>query len=353
MLGAGSLYYGLDRGTYINGNYIVINSHNGFTKTKRTLRVGEEFHAEFPDSIDLKITSACGIGCPYCHESSTPGGKSFDLFKTQAVLSTLPQVGIEIAIGGGDIMEIPRETVILIKWLEERGFYTRVTVNWKSLEKYSGDLREACNNYYSKKKYENKNLDVSNLVDNELRYMILHEVGAIGISIDKYQEIESNTTLDTLSFIYTSKPVYHIIAGEFPIEDLRKVWSHNSIYDRVLILGYKDFGRAKGRKPKESLEDWSAELKRLMYETRQYNLEAPTVGFDNLAIEQLSIKDAMTEEEWNSKYFGDEFTCSMYIDAVEEKFGSTSRSPIIERETWVDNGNSVMEYFKKHHPWKE
>ena len=41
----------------------------------------------------------------------------------------------------------------------------------------------------------------------------------------------------------------------------------------------------------------------------------------------------------------------MYIDAVEETFAPTSRSPLEERVKWCDTG-SVVEYFKNNHkPW--
>ena len=51
---------------YINGNYFVMSRRDG-SKVKRALRFDEDLCADFPDSIDLKITNACSIGCKYCH----------------------------------------------------------------------------------------------------------------------------------------------------------------------------------------------------------------------------------------------------------------------------------------------
>lgn len=65
---------------YINGNYFVTLDNEG-TKTYRALRKREDFISEFPDSIDLKITNKCSIGCSFCHESSIKTGKSFNLDK--------------------------------------------------------------------------------------------------------------------------------------------------------------------------------------------------------------------------------------------------------------------------------
>jgi hypothetical protein len=57
---------------YENGNYTVRLFDDG-TKVKRT--DGDFFAAEFPDSIDLKITDYCDLGCPMCHERSSTDGK--------------------------------------------------------------------------------------------------------------------------------------------------------------------------------------------------------------------------------------------------------------------------------------
>ena len=68
------------------------------------------------------------------------------------------------------------------------------------------------------------------------------------------------------------------------------------------------------------------------------------VSFDNLAIEQLNIKRFFTEEGWNMFYQGDDFSLSMYIDAVEQKFAPTSRSS--ERKSF--NDYSLKRYFQKY-----
>lgn len=327
--------------SYINGNYCVFEE--GYTRTKRALRRGEPFRAAFPDSIDLKITDSCSIGCPFCHESSNPKGKSFDLDKTKTLLGTLPRVGIELAIGGGDLFDIPREALELVKWCNDQGFKTRATLNYKSIEKYSAEIKESLIEhvrYFSVNSAPNCPPPVSTA-----RYDLLHEVGAFGVSIDQFV---NEFPLDLSTYNNT---VFHIIAGEFPPGDLKKMWNNAVTYQRILILGYKDFGRAKGRPPRYDLTEWKEALKQLIWETRRnsgkYLFGTPIVGFDNLALEQLSIKESMTDEEWGNRYFGDEFTGSMYVDAVSEKFAPTSRS--VEKESWQDYGNSIIEYFKKYH----
>lgn len=295
--------------SYINGNYYVtLNSLSG-TKTYRALRRGEELVSKFPDSIDLKITNKCSIGCPFCHESSVSGGKSFDLQKTINILSQLPKVGIELAIGGGDVTEdsVIDDCASLCKWADKEGFIPRLTINSKSL-----DTEEKRKKFYDK----------------------LDMVKAIGVSIDRFDENLIKTLEDEYTTYFKTK-IYHIIAGMFPPEDLQELIMSGR---QILILGYKNWGRALGNPSKYDLFEWGKTLKRIMY-TKRNNLS--TIGFDNLAIEQLGVRDCMTEAEWKKTYMGDEFTHTMYVDAVSEVFAPTSRDSF--RVSWSDMG--ILDFF--------
>lgn len=287
--------------TYINGNYFVQNDPWTGSKLKRTLRVGEDFIPSFPDSIDLKITNSCSNACPFCHESSIPGGASFDLERTKILLSQLPRVGIELAIGGGNVFDIPDQTCKLIKWAEQYGFLPRVTINWKDVVG-KGELPW----------------------DSHV---------PIGVSMNHYVE---NPKVDARNV------VWHVIVGILPVEDLMAMFNDPNSYRRILVLGFKQFGRAKNMEIK-NLEEWKEAIRRLIWQSRNVmGSKKVTLGFDNLALEQLELKDCLTSDEWSLTYFGDEFTSSMYVDAVEETYAPTSRS--LERVKWTDMG--ILEYFK-------
>jgi len=86
---------------YTNGNYLVSIYEDG-TKTRQNSV--DFFEPEYPESLDVKITDMCDLGCPWCHESSTPEGKHCDADILLARLSRLPN-GVEIAIGGGNPFE--------------------------------------------------------------------------------------------------------------------------------------------------------------------------------------------------------------------------------------------------------
>jgi len=53
------------------------------------------------------------------------------------------------------------------------------------------------------------------------------------------------------------------------------------------------------------------------------------VSFDNLAIEQLHLKDRLDEKEWEMFYGGDDGTVTFFIDLVKGVFAKNSLSRIV------------------------
>ena len=294
---------------YINGNYFV--QIKGWNKSYRALRQDDPiFKSDFPDSIDLKITNCCSIGCKYCHESSIPNGKHFNLQNTIKILSELPKVGIELAIGGGCILEMPENDLIgFLKWCKDNNFLIRATINSKDL--------------LDKKKL--KFIEKLKLTD---------RIEAFGISIDDPKNCNFEMIEDI--FLY-NKIVYHIIAGVYPINEIEKLLNKN--YRSILILGYKNWGRGENFQPK--LDNWKKEITRIAYGQRK--MQSCSISFDNLAIEQLGVKDILTQSEWDTYYMGPEFSHSMYVDAVTEVFAPTSRSA--QRVKWQDS-KGILDYYK-------
>jgi len=316
---------------YINGNYCVrISSRNN--RTWETLKYGEKvFKPDFPDSIDLKLTNRCKVGCPYCHEGSFPGGKIFNLDRTIKVLSKLPRVPIELAIGGGDILcnDSMESVTNFIKWAVDYGFEVNGTINIKSFPR-DGSLTPGM-------------LRIMSLLDN------------VGISIEncnlfKEREDEILDTSDPVKVAISGVPwrnkVFHVILGIFSVSDLRDVLKglYSWDCDKLLILGYKSFGRGKNMNPlnKELIEEYREVIKDYLHHEKE---RTTTIGFDNLALEQLDLKSIVQKNHWEKFYLGEEFTNSMYIDAVEETFAPTSRST--DRMKWKDI--SLLDYFQKYH----
>ncbi len=68
------------------------------------------------------------------------------------------------------------------------------------------------------------------------------------------------------------------------------------------------------------------------------------VSFDNLAIEQLEVKNLLSKEEWDEFYAGDDGTHTYYIDMVERKFARSSTADFDKRYDLMD---SVDDMFQK------
>ena len=315
-------------GRYLNGNYLVKTSSYGstfFGIEKRALRVGEELKSTFPDSIDLKISNRCSHGCPFCHESSTKEGRVLNLEKTKEILEQLPTKPIEIAVGGGNILECLDETEDILDWLLKKGFRTRVTITLN-------DLKSTGN---------------SSLDDRIIR-LLLDKVEGLGVSVSSLKDIRltknsvdyfKSSLLDYTDLGkklgYGPQAVYHVIAGITPVNDIK--WIVENTKGSVLVLGYKQWGRAKDTNLPD-MNDLKHYLKNLIQTT---NTDLKSLGFDNLAIEQLGVKEMVGEDKWKGIYLGDEGSCSMYIDAVKGEFARTSRSP--ERVSW--NDVKLLDYY--------
>lgn len=283
-------------GKYQNGNTTVIIYEDG-TKIREYDNTPEIY---FPESLDVKITNYCDLGCKYCHENSTIKGEHANLEKLKAVLISLP-AGVELAIGGGNPLDHPNLIEFLI-WCQERGLICNITVNQRHLKKHLATLET--------------------LIEEKLIY-------GLGISIvnNHYKEIEYLKTL-------TNNIVYHLIAG---VNNVSELDSLNSIGNcKVLILGYKNFGRGVNYYSKEvdkNIELWQKQLPSYLGKF--------SISFDNLALEQLNIQSMVSKNIWDSFYMGDDFSFTMYIDAVKQEYGPTSMSN--DRKSF--NEMSLFEYF--------
>ena len=308
---------------YINGNYIVsIDRPNTIFESRKytSLRFNENLDPSFPDSIDLKITNKCSWGCPFCHESSNPKGKDFDLDRTIKMLEKLPDYPIEIAIGGGNIFDCFDKFRELYTYIESRGMLPRFTINSKDL--------------FDQDKY-NKLFSLSDSTK-----------PIIGISISNREEYHKLYEMIDQTFIPPFNFVIHIIVGIFPYQELYELLRTRLPYDKVLILGYKQFGRAKDSVV-SNIKEWKNIISRVIFESRSRDSGFITFGFDNLAIDQLCVKDMLLDSEWDKYFLGQDFSHTMYVDAVEEIFAPTSRSPIEDRFMWSDYNNNITEYFIK------
>ena len=119
---------------YQNGNTTVTMMNDG-TKIREYEGIPKIIH---PESIDIKITNYCDMGCAYCHENSTIKGVHADLDKLLEVTAELP-AGVEFAIGGGNPLSHP-DLVLFLETLKSKGIITNITVNQGHLKNYQNLL---------------------------------------------------------------------------------------------------------------------------------------------------------------------------------------------------------------------
>lgn len=282
---------------YTNGNYKVQIYEDG-TKIKTT--DDDEFIAEFPDSMDIKITNYCDMNCPMCHEKSTVEGRHAQL--NHKFLDTL-RAGTELAIGGGNPLSHP-ELIPFLERMQKQGIICNVTVNEVHL------------------------LNNKTLVESLLNRKLIH---GLGISINKAEKA-------TLKFaINHPNVVLHFILGT-PTMDKFPIFYGNNL--KILLLGYKRFGRGENYYTPEIDEriDQTAKMLDEIFEAFQ------VVSFDNLALKQLDIKNKLPEDIYNECFMGDDGESTMYIDLVEEKFGISSTAT--DRYQLHDDIDSMFKFVR-------
>lgn len=255
----------------------------------------------FPEAVDLKITNYCDMGCKFCHESSTTEGKHGDLDWAQSVLNQVPHP-LELAVGGGNPFSHPEFNAFKYSNIKH---IINVTVN-------SGHLHT--------------------LTPEDTK-----DINAFGVSLRSIKDLKN------LNYIPKDKQVvFHLIAGVHSPKVIDSLPYQQDGNRRILVLGYKDFGFGKTLNKEQvnkKVNTWYRAINSLIH------LPNTIWSFDNLAIEQLNIRRLLTREEWDSFFQGEDFTHTMYIDAVERKYAPTSSSPHHQR---VDGKTiTLKEFFNK------
>ena len=271
---------------YQNGNYTVtIDTHTGTKIRENDL---DFFRADFPESMDIKITNRCDMGCPQCHENSTKDGLHGDIMSEGFVDRLHPYT--ELAIGGGNPLEHP-DLVPFLEKCKKLELIPSMTVNQFHFIK-------------------NKNF-IKFLVDQRLIY-------GLGISLSHITD----------EFIEAVKEfpnaVIHVINGIVHPIQLEALANKGF---KILILGYKEFRRGEVMYQHQSAA--IEQLKQMLYDRLPQIIKDEwfeVVSFDNLAIKQLDAHRLMSNEDWEQFYMGDDGSATMYVDMVNREFAKSSTS---------------------------
>ena len=352
---------------YKNGNYIVKFDEVTGTKIYQTFKSFEPYNPDFPDSLDVKITNKCQTGCPFCFENSTRDGKHADLDKLWNILNRLPNKPIEIALGGGDILEFLSDSTPEIQLsftrflqrLKSKGFSIGMTLE---LGRFL-DNKDCCTSILNTPDLINSlGLSISNtkLFKNNPPLHILHQIHNYHLDYVRYlnyppQSIVFHAIVGiiTVSFLRDFIEWYNEFEKTdgnsdflllFPDSTMRKIRRK----PRIIFLGYKSWGRGKNfinPEVNKNIEDLRVFLNHKFLRRRDSKDEKWNISFDNLAIEQLGIRNQLTTDQWNSFFMGEEMSHSMYVDGVSEKFAQSSHSyPISD---WKDYNYNILKFFNE------
>lgn len=262
---------------YKNGDTLVTMYADG-TKERDTTK-GDR--ADFPESMDVKITNWCDAACAWCHEKSTTNGKHADLQPTIDLLTQLP-AGAEIAIGGGHPLAHP-DFDNFVSELSRHGIICNVTVN--------------------EFHFKNERSRLEKLIADKHVYGVGYSYSTIPCDWD-YEHL-----------------VQHVIIGTIPYSQLEEI---TKSCKKILLLGFKKhtgrgdiFYKKKNEVVDENIRTWYAGL---FHAARKAHL-----SFDNLAISQLNPQRLFANREsFESMFMGKDGAYSMYLDAVTKTFSVSS-----------------------------
>ena len=273
---------------YINGNTLCeINSKDGTL----IMSADKDQELEFPVNIDMNISNRCLIGCPFCYQKCTKNGKEADIKKylndRNSFLYSLHS-GTELAINGNEPLH--ENLIDLLKFCKKRKIFANLTVNEKTFIENKSLLQ----------KWMNKGL-----------------IHGLGISPSSYSE----ELLDFAS--ENSNVVIHTIVGITTQKQYMKLINRSI---KILILGYKNFGRGIEYKKDNKLITANKEnLKTILSKIAEEDIPA-FISFDNLAIYQLNPRKLLkiSDKEYDILFRGEDGHHTMFINLVNETYARNS-----------------------------
>ena len=285
---------------YKNGNYLVkINDQDG---TKERITMDDNMHPDFPENIDITISTRCNGGCDYCYMGCDKNGTHANLLCWSFWDSLQPYT--EVALNGNDLTN-PELEALLIK-LSARHIFVNMTVNQIHFIQHFDKLLE-------------------------WKYRKL--IWGLGVSLKE----ASKQLVDKLNN-FGSDAILHTIAGIITKYDIEYLSNRNI---KLLVLGFKLSGRGKdyyyvnGNVIARNIGWLKQNIINIIPKFR-------VISFDNLALEQLDIKKQISNNQWNNIYMGDDGKFTFYIDLVKGTYAKNS----ISCEEYPINGMTIRAMFE-------
>lgn len=219
------------------------------------------YRADTPELVDMKITDFCPYGCEFCYQDSTLKGKHAD---TQSVKDCLLELSglkvFEVAFGGGEPTLHPDFTEIL-EYTKSVGIvpnFTTRNLTW---------LKDPKNEYH---KYATAFAYSVSTAD---------DVNRLDAALDG-----SNWRQSKSGYFYDIN--IHVVMGTVSRETFRHILSASEMCGfRVTLLGWKNTGRGVNFTP-QNYDWWLEECQNRWINVdtvmiRQYEQQLKNIGVDN------------------------------------------------------------------------
>ena len=180
-----------------------INDQDG---TKERITMDDNMHPDFPENIDITISTRCNGGCDYCYMGCDKNGTHANLLCWSFWDSLQPYT--EVALNGNDLTN-PELEALLIK-LSARHIFVNMTVNQIHFIQHFDKLLE-------------------------WKYRKL--IWGLGVSLKE----ASKQLVDKLNN-FGSDAILHTITGIITKDDIEYLSNRNI---KLLVLGFKLSGRGK------------------------------------------------------------------------------------------------------------
>lgn len=272
---------------YKNGNTYTTLYNDG---TKEHFTKDDDFKFDFAESCDIQISQCCDNGCEWCYYGCSPTGKHGKLTGWKFFETMHPYTEIAINLQ----CPIPDDIFSFLWEMHSRKVIVNVTVNQNHFMR--SDIRKFLREAISDGLIKGVGISLTDPTQKDFIDMV-----------KQYPNI-----------------VIHVIAGITPLEDIEYLMGHGL---KLLILGYKAIGRG-ARYLTDYYSYVCGDIECLEDSLDDILNGFKVVSFDNLAIEQLHLKNKLSEKEWETFYGGDDGTVTFFIDLVKGVFAKSSLSPI-------------------------
>lgn len=291
-------------GQYINGN-VATTIYSDGTKVHETNDY--EFLYSFPEAHDIQISQCCDNGCKYCYAGCTPNGKHGRLTGWRFFDSMRPYTEVAINIQ----FPTPPDLMEFLYTMKAKNIFVNITINQNHFMTDYGKQFVA----------------------------FLVKMGLIqGIGISVTDILQDGFLEEVRKY---SNAVLHVIAGIIHPEDLYALGMRGKGQLKLLILGFKHKGRGN-KYYEEHAQEVEDNIQWVESGIEELQDVYKIIAFDNLAVEQLHMKDHVDEETWEVGYAGEDGMVTFYIDLVNGTFARSSMSP----KTYPIGDKSIDEMFE-------